>query len=118
MLVGEVYPLRVGELSGPLMLSAGNPVAGCASAAIEAQVSRAQRWILPRSTPPSWNDWGVVDAGAPNVAAGAWRAFAVAACADVARAVVRPTAAIATPPRIWRRVAADMGRLRSAVSVM
>jgi len=38
-----VYPLRVGEASGPLMLSAAKPVRGSVKATIEAQVSRAQR---------------------------------------------------------------------------
>lgn len=50
MLVGEVYPLRRGEASGPLMLSAGKPVAGSVIATIEAQVSRAHRRMVVRST--------------------------------------------------------------------
>ena len=41
MFVGLVNSERTGALTGPVMLSAGRPVAGSVSATIEAQVSRA-----------------------------------------------------------------------------
>src|SRR5665647_809815 len=114
MLVGDVYPLRVGEASGPLTLSAGKPVAGSVMATIEAQVSWAQRWIVPRSIPPQcWSpadgvDAEVTDAGAVD-----------AAYAFPGLATVRPTAATAAPPtRSCRRLAMiGLGRQAEA-SVM
>src|SRR5664280_2805324 len=85
------------------MLSAGNPVPGATIATVEAQVSRAQRSMVARSTPPLWNDTGMAGAGAVGPGATAGAAWALDA-----RAVARVTAATAAPPaRRWRRVATN-----------
>src|SRR6476620_7487012 len=48
MLVGEVYPLRFGALSGPSMLSAVSPVRSSVIATSDAQVSLAHLRISLR----------------------------------------------------------------------
>src|SRR5665648_83513 len=86
------------------MLSAGKPVRGSVMATSDAQVSRAQRWIVPRSMPPPRRDVATLNAGATVGAA--W--------ALVARVVDRLTAATAAPPaRSWRRVATNGLRVRA-----
>src|SRR5450759_2208886 len=95
------------------MLSAGSPVWRSVMATSEAQVSRAQRSMVPRSMPVSCGDPEPVDADVVDVGATAGAAWAL-----VVLAVVRVTAATAAPPaRSWRRVAPKGVRVR-AVSVM